>query len=418
MPIYRIEGMKKLYGGVSVHGSKNSVLPILAGTLLNAGESIIHNCPDLLDVRAATEILTGLGCRVWRDGQTVTVDSSGVTEYVISDELMRKMRSSVMFLGAIISRCKAADISYPGGCELGPRPIDLHIFALKQLGVTVKELGGRLLCSTDGIKGCDITLDFPSVGATENIMLAASKSEGQTVIINAAREPEIVDLQNFLNSMGTKITGAGSPTIKIYGVDKLKSTEYTIIPDRIVAATYLCCAAAAGGKVLIEGMIPEHISHVISVFKETGAKLTTWENAVEIEVRERLKMPSRTIQTMPYPAFPTDAQAPVMAALLKAEGTGVFSENIFKNRYRHVPELIRLGADIKVEGTVAVVRGVETLSGAEIQSPDLRGGAALIVAALSAEGTTKISRIDFIERGYENIQDILSSIGATIEREY
>ena len=345
------------------------------------------------------------------------VDSDGINGYTIPDDLMRQMRSSIIFLGAIIARFKKAVVSMPGGCEIGNRPIDLHIKALKQLGVDITESHGYINCEATKLHGANIHLDFPSVGATENIMLAACLAEGTTTITNAAREPEIVDLENFLNKMGAKISGSGSNVIRIDGVEKLYGVEHTIIPDRIVAATYLCCAAATGGHIILRHINPEHINAMTAVLKEMGCTVYAEKSRLILYAPSgRLKAIKRIV-TMPYPGFPTDIQSPFMALATIADGTGVFVENIFENRFQHVEELIRMGADIKVDGRIAVVQGVKGLSGANVIAKELRGGAALVVAALAAEGITKIENVKFIDRGYESIEKYLSACGANIIRE-
>lgn len=416
MSIFRINGATPLYGRISVHGSKNSVLPILAATLIHPGESVIHNCPDLSDVRTAVSILEYLGCCVTREGSTITVNARDMNCFDIPDQLMREMRSSVIFLGAVLARCGHAIMSFPGGCELGPRPIDLHLSALRELGADIEEHGGQIFCESSALLGRDINLSFPSVGATENIMLAAVHCVGKTRILNAAREPEIEDLQEFLCGMGARISGAGSGVIEIEGVRNTQDVEHTVIPDRIVAATYLTAAAIAGGDVLVEHMIPAHIATVTSLLSDCGALLDIGENYIRI-IRRGALYPMRAVRTMPYPGFPTDAQAPIMALATQCDGTTLFIENIFDSRYRHVSELARMGADIKVEGRVALVYGGKPLSGAMVHSSDLRGGAALVVAALAAEGESIVSGLSHIDRGYEHLECSLSEIGAQIIRE-
>lgn len=411
-----IEGRKKLSGSIEVQGAKNSALPILAATLLCEDESVLHNCPQLTDVDASCKILRYLGCTVKCEGSTVICNSKFTDRYDIPHDLMREMRSSIVFLGAIIAKNGRAKLSFPGGCELGPRPIDLHLKALKQMGMEIKERHGFLDCFTPkGLKGAKIALSIPSVGATENIMLAAVCAKGTTVITNAAREPEIRDLADYLNSCGGKIIGGGEDTVIIDGVKKLHGTVHSIIPDRIVAATYMAAAAVSGGNVFLKHIIPSHLSSIIPVFEEAGCKLAFNRDGVKIEAPQVLK-PIKQIRTMPYPGFPTDAQPPLMAMTTLADGTSVFIETIFENRFKHVDELARLGANINVHSRVAVVEGVDRLSGALVEAPDLRGGASLIVAALGAEGTTKIKGVKFIDRGYENIDACLSSLGALIKK--
>lgn len=417
MPKLIIEGKRRLTGEVNIQGSKNSVLPILASTILCEGESIIHNCPNISDVRTTIEILKYLGCKVSFDGSDMIIDSSCVNKNMIPNEFMRKMRSSIIFLGALISRMGNAELSLPGGCELGPRPVDMHISSFRQLGLVIEEEHGVIRCNSGrGLIGCNIALSFPSVGATENIILAAVKAKGSTVITNAAREPEIEDLANYLNKCGAKIYGAGESTIFIEGVNKLVGAEHDVIPDRIVAVTYMASVAVTAGEVTINGINREYLNSIIPVFEESGCFVEQVGNcAMKINAPEKL-LANKIIRTMPYPGFPTDAQAPIMAMLCVAEGSSVIVENIFDSRYKHVGELLRMGADIKVESRTAVIQGVESLSGADVKATDLRGAAALVIAGLCADGTTKISGLKHIDRGYDDIEGNLSRIGAYIRR--
>lgn len=411
-----INGSKRLTGEIEVHGSKNSVLPILAACVLSQGENIIHNCPMLSDVDAALKILVELGCKVKREEHTVCVDSSGVNGFEISDSLMREMRSSVIFLGAILGRTGKAVLSTPGGCEIGLRPIDMHISAMEQLGAEVFEEHGRLHFECkNGLHGARVILPFPSVGATENIMIASCVAKGTTVITNAAREPEISDLADFLNGCGAKIHGAGDSTIIIDGVEKLTATTHTVIPDRIAASTYLIAGAITHGRVCIKEIIPAHLGALIPVLKQSGCDISVSNRWICISSPPRLSR-VKTVRTMPYPGFPTDVQAPLTAMLSVADGTSVVVENIFECRYKHVSELIRLGAKINVEGRTAVIEGVPYLTGASVVSPDLRGGFALVIAGLAAKGETVISGVEHIDRGYENPEKLLSALGADIKR--
>ena len=415
MSYFAVKGGEKLVGEISVCGAKNGVLPILAATLINAGENVIHNCTDLRDVSSAIKILEHLGCKIKREGKTLTVDSATIKRYDVPEKLMREMRSSVIFLGPIIARCGKARLFAPGGCELGPRPIDLHLAALSKMGVKIENRGGEIFCEASDMRGEDIVLSFPSVGATENIMLAATACRGVTRIINAAREPEISDLEDFLKATGASVSGSGKNEIKIEGFKRNKKTEHTVLPDRIEAATYLCAAAACGGDLLVKNCVPEHIKTVISCLRDAGCDVEIFENAVRIKSDGRPASMNKII-TMPYPGFPTDAQPQLMAVACKASGTTVFCENIFENRFRHTTELARMGADIKVSGKTAVVSGVERLCGASVSCTDLRGGAALVIAAMSASGESKIQDIYHIDRGYERMEEAYSSLGARIER--
>lgn len=414
MSVFEITGGNPLMGEITVHGAKNSVLPILSATILSPGVSVIHNCPQLSDVSAAIEILRHLGCGVMREGDTVTVDATVVTCNHVPDHLMGEMRSSVIFLGAVLGRTGGAVMSLPGGCELGPRPIDLHLAALRSLGAEITEGSWGIRCS-GGLQGCEIALSIPSVGATENAMLAAVSAQGITTITNAAREPEIVDLQQFLQAIGAKIQGAGTSTITIQGGEPLHDGEHTVIGDRIVAATYLSAVASAGGEVAVGGVDYRHLSTVSALLMEGGCSLRSTPGEMVIKATPPLNG-VRPVRTACYPGFPTDAQAPVMAAFARSRGATVFVENIFSSRYRHVDELRRMGADIRVEDRVAVVYGVDALHGATARAHDLRGGAALVVAALGAQGESQIQGLQYIDRGYQDLDQNLRNLGAEIVR--
>lgn len=417
MDKFIIEGGNPLLGEITVQGAKNAVLPILAATILADSECVIHNAPKLRDVNKTDLVLKRLGCSVRREGNTVFVKPTENCGCRICEDLMREMRSSIVFLGAIISRCRTAIVSMPGGCPIGLRPIDLHLKGLRQLGVEITEEHGYIYCSAPTLKGADIHLDFPSVGATENIMLAAVYAEGETYISNAAREPEIVDLANFLNNMGAKIYGAGTGLIRIQGVkEQLKGTEYTVIPDRIVAATYLAAAAATDGEIFLNNVEPRHMGAMLHILEEMGARLKVTQDTIHLKSKGKLRG-LHMLRTLPYPGFPTDIQSPFMALACMADGTSVFTETIFENRFRHVDELVRMGADIKVEGRSAIVRGGLPLYGANVVARELRGGAALIIAALCAEGKSEITGVEFIDRGYEEIEKYISSCGGIIKRE-
>ncbi len=415
MSVMYIRGGMPLEGELAVHGAKNSVLPILAACLLAKGPVTLTNCPQLTDVTAALGILRHLGCQVEQEGNTIVVDPTGAAGSAISEEQMRSMRSSIIFLGPLLARTGEAHLSYPGGCELGPRPIDLHLSAIRAMGCYVTEDQG-IHCQGRPVGG-EVQLALPSVGATENAILCAVGGMGQTTITNAAREPEIGDLQSFLNSLGASVRGAGSSTIMVEGGRPLSGGTFRIMGDRIVAATLLSAAAAAGGRVRLRGVDWRHLATVLSVFHQAGCRVESRLKYVELERGKG--MPLRgvpTIRTAPYPGFPTDAQAPVMAALAASQGCTLFVETMFDSRYRHVSELIRMGADITTEGRVALVRGMERLHGARVEACDLRGGGALAAAALGAEGTTVLSGLRHIDRGYEGLEKMLCSLGADVER--
>jgi UDP-N-acetylglucosamine 1-carboxyvinyltransferase len=398
-----------------VHGAKNSVLPILAATVLARGQSVIHNCPALSDVFAMAEILECLGCDVRYEAGSMTVDARDLFDHKIPDSLMQEMRSSVLLLGPLLVRSGEAVMCAPGGCALGERPIDLHIKGLTQMGAEIAEEGGTLSCTARKLTGCRILLDFPSVGATENAMLAAVGAAGVTVISNAAREPEIVDLQNFLCAMGANVCGAGTANVVIEGGAPLHGAEYTVMPDRIVAATYLSAVAAAGGKVELLGADYRAAAPVIAALLEAGCQIQSDDERVII----RRDAPLRAvgpIYTAPHPGFPTDAQPLLMAALCTAVGKTHFAETIFENRFSHVQDLSRMGADIALCGLRATVHGVSRLQGRELCAKDLRGGAALVVAALAAEGVSELYGVEHIDRGYERLEATMQLLGAEMTR--
>ena len=527
-----VHGGNRLCGELTVQGAKNSTLPLLAAALLCEGETVLHNCPALSDVHTAVTILRRLGCRCTHTGDTLTVCADGMTRCDIPHSLMREMRSSIVFLGAILSRCGEARLSFPGGCELGPRPIDLHLEALRKLGAEIREEHGCLLCTAPGglrggctaqrktlpgprvrlgarrqdcrrrvqtetfalaarparlacvpahslmremrssivflgailsrcgearlsfpggcelgprpidlhlealrklgaeireehgcllctapggLRGGFVSLAFPSVGATENLLLAAARAKGTTVLTNAAREPEIEDLAGYLNRCGAHIHGAGESCIVIEGVPHLYGSTYTVMPDRIAAATYMAAAAVTGGTVLLRDVNSEHLLPVLSAFESTGCAVMQSGSELLLRAPQRLK-PVRHVRTMPYPGFPTDAQAPVMTMAAVGDGTSIFVENIFESRYKHAGELNRLGAKIKLEGKVAVIEGVPQLSGAPVSAEDLRGGAALVIAGLAAQGETQVMHPQYIDRGYAHFEENLRALGADVYR--
>lgn len=411
-----IQGGIPLRGSVTVQGAKNCVLPLLAACLLVPGRVELSNCPRLTDVTAALDILRALGCRARQEGHTVTVDASTLSDWTVPEEQMGAMRSSILFLGPLLARLGRAALSYPGGCELGPRPIDLHLAALRTLGCAVEESGGQLLC-TGRPGGGDIQLSLPSVGATENAMLCAVGAPGVTTITNAAREPEIAALQDFLNTMGAHVRGAGGSVITIVGGRPLHGGAFAVMGDRIAAATLLGAAAAAGGRVRVSGVERGHLGPVLETLRQAGCTVESGETGVTLsrDPDRPLTAPT-TVRTAPYPGFPTDAQAIVMAALCTARGSTMFVENLFDSRYSHVAELRRMGADITTEGRVAVVRGVERLHGARVTARDLRCGGALAVAALGAEGESVLAGVRHIDRGYESLEATLTALGGRVRR--
>lgn len=411
-----ISGGIRLDGKTRLQGSKNSSLPILAACAAVNGISVIHNCPRITDVDIAVAILERLGCKVSREDGTVTVDSGDINCSAIPEELMSEMRSSIIFLGALLARFGRGSATLPGGCEIGLRPIDMHIAAFRSMGVVIEESGGSMECTApNGLAPCRISLSFPSVGATENIILASLAAKGETVITNAAREPEIKDLADFLNECGAKIIGAGQSVIRIYGGRRLTGAEHRVIPDRIVASTYMACAAVTGGRAVVTEVEREHLAPVVPVFEGCGCKIDFANGEMSVTAPERAER-IKYLRTMPYPGFPTDSQALVTAVAATARGTSIISERVFENRFRHVPELIKMGADIRVEDScVAVVEGVPSLHGAKVTASDLRGGSALIAAALGARGESVIDGVRHVLRGCEDVCGNLSRLGADIK---
>lgn len=417
MDIWHIHGERPLEGACFVQGSKNASLPIIAASIISPTRSELFNVPQLRDVDAALRILRHLGCTAEQRENEVVIDSTSLAGSAIPHELMEEMRSSVIFMGALIARCGEARLSLPGGCQLGRRPIDLHISALRQMGAEIDEDGTEIFCRAARLKGAEIALPFPSVGATENIMLAACSARGRTVIHGAAREPEINALQDYLRALGADIHGAGTDTVTIEGFRPKARAVCRIIPDRIAASTIACATAAVGGNVEMRGVTPEHFSTVLYFLNQAGCDIITNNRSVRVKSSGRLRAPGE-ISTQPYPGFPTDAQPVLMAALLRAEGRTVITENIFENRYRQVPELRRLGADIITQGRRAEIWGVGGLTGTALNATDLRGGAAMIVAGLAARGETVIFDDAHVTRGYESLDARLRALGADIYLEY
>ena len=411
-----VNGGKRLEGKVKISGAKNAVLPIIAASLLGTSPSILEEVPDLEDVRTISEVLGHLGVKVSNGGNnTLNIDSSVISSCEAPYELVRKMRASFLIMGPLLARCGKAKISLPGDCAIGTRPIDLHLKGFDALGAKIDCGEGYIEASApNGLKGARIYLDFPSVGATENIIMAACMAEGQTILENPAHEPEIIDLVNYLNVMGANIKGAGTNIIKIEGVKALKGCNYTIIPDRIEAGTYMVAAAMTNGDVYIENALSEHLKPVIAKLKEAGVFIQEEINGIRVKGTGNIK--AVDIKTLPYPGFPTDMQAQLMAMLTIADGSGIVSETVFENRFMHVDELKRMGANIKVDGRSAIVDGVKKLSGCQVKATDLRAGAAMVLAGLVAEGETQIGCIHHIDRGYDGLVDKLCNLGADIKR--
>lgn len=406
-------GGKALYGEVAIHGSKNAVLPILAASVLNQGISVIHNCPFILDVFFMQHILEEIGCSIKREGDTIIVDSTKVNKSVVTGERMKQLRSSILLLGALLGREKEAVISSPGGCSIGERPIDLHLAALQQLGMEVREEADQLFCTVNQLQGTKIALSFPSVGATENIILAAVLANGTTTILHAAKEPEIVELCVFLNGMGANIQGAGSDVIEICGVKRLHDVTYTLLPDRIVAGTYLLAVIGTGGEITLKN-VPQYALQVVQrTLQKMGCCILADQKKVICRVGQRPK-PIACLQTRPYPGFPTDLQSQIMAVLAIADGKSEIVETIFEARYKIVEALRKMGADIEIQKEKAMIYGRERLVGTKIAATDLRGGAALVLAGLFAQGKTIIENSHYIQRGYADIAGDFQKLGADI----
>ncbi|MBP2635140.1 MAG: murA1 [Firmicutes bacterium] len=411
MEKFIVRGEVQLCGNVRVSGAKNATLPIMAATLLCSGISVIHDVPYLRDIQAMQDILTLLGAKICRQDHTMLIDTSNVCKAEIPEHLMREMRASVFLMGPLLGRFRKVRLSYPGGCAIGPRPINLHIKALEKIGAIVDESYGFIVAEAAELTGGEVNFDFPSVGATENAMMAAALAKGTTIIRNAAREPEIVDLQVVLNKMGAKISGAGTDTIRIDGVSRLFPAEHTVMSDRIEAGTFLMAGVITRGDIVVENIIPEYLFSVTDKLQDIGAQITAGSDYIRVKAGE---LRGVDIKTLPYPGFPTDLQAPMLSVVTIAKGTSIITETIFENRFKHVDELTRMGAKIKVEGRTAIIRGVQKLTGAIVAAPDLRAGSALVLAALAAEGTSEIEQVYHIERGYENIDKKLHALGANI----
>lgn len=411
-----VRGGQRLYGTVKVEGAKNAVLPVLAATLLASdGKSVIRDVPTLSDVYTINEVLRNLNAEVAFNNNTVVVDASRVLKEEAPFEYVRKMRASVLVMGSLLARNGRARVALPGGCAIGSRPIDQHLKGFEAMGAKVKVGNGFIEAEVEGrLKGAKIYLDFPSVGATENIMMAATLAKGTTIIENVAKEPEIVDLANFLNKMGANVRGAGTGTLRIEGVDVLFGADHNIIPDRIEAGTFMVASAITGGNVLVQGAVPEHLSSLIAKMEEMGVTIIEEGDGVRVIGPEKLK--AVDIKTMPHPGFPTDMQSQMMALLLRAQGTSMITETVFENRFMHVEEFRRMNADIKIEGRSVILNGPSNLQGAEVTSTDLRAAAALILTGLVSEGNTRVTELKHLDRGYVNFHGKLAALGADIER--
>ena len=409
-----VEGGRRLEGSIPVSGSKNAVLPVISAALLSSGPCRIQDVPNLADVEVMYQVLEGLGAGISRQGRTLTIDASELSSCEASDEMVRKMRASFLVMGPLLARMGKARVSLPGGCAIGTRPVELHIKGFEAMGASIRNEHGYVMAETGGLKGARIYLDFPSVGATENLMMAATLANGSTVLENAAEEPEIVDLANFINGMGGRIRGAGTKIIKIDGVPELSGCEHQVIPDRIEAGSYLVAAAITGGELTVENVIPDHLKPVIAKLEEVGCQIDEEESSLHIRTNAVLQ--AVDIKTLPYPGFPTDMQAQFMTLMTRARGASVITETVFENRFMHAEELRRMGADIRINGRSAVVEGPSNLQGAAVKASDLRAGMALIIAALAAEGVSEIGNVSMIDRGYENLVEKLKRTGANIRR--
>ena len=410
-----VKGGKKLYGEVSVSGAKNAVVAIIPAAILVDGICIVENVPDIQDVRVLIAILENMGASVaFTDESTLKIDCRAISKQNEPDALMRKMRASYYLLGALLGRFRAAKVTMPGGCSFGVRPIDQHIKGFEALGASVWQDSDVIVASAEELKGTNVYLDIVSVGATINIMLAAVLAEGVTVIENAAKEPHIVDLANFLNAMGANVKGAGTDVIKVTGVKKLSGGAYSIIPDQIEAGTFMVAAAATGGNVLVKNIIPKHMESISAKLIEVGAKITEHDDSIRVEGDGELS--GVNIKTQPYPGYPTDMQPQIVALLSTAKGISLVTEGVWDNRFQYVGELLRMGADIRVDGKSAFINGVDHLTGAPVRATDLRGGAGMVIAGLIAEGTTEITDIQYIDRGYEKIEEKFKALGADIYR--
>ncbi|HHW09430.1 MAG TPA: UDP-N-acetylglucosamine 1-carboxyvinyltransferase [Firmicutes bacterium] len=415
MQFLEIEGGKALHGRIGISGAKNAVLKLMAACLLTAGECVIRNVPRIRDVRTMVEILRGLGAKVeWEESGEMRITSGEELTFEAPDKSARQMRASIQVLGPLLARLRRARIAHPGGCAIGARPVDLHLMGLRKMGAVLVEEYGYISGWCRELTGQDIYLDYPSVGATENLMMAAALAKGTTVIYNGAREPEIIEVQNFLNCMGAKIRGAGTDIIRITGVDELHGADYTVVPDRIEAGTFMVAAAITGGELILAPVIMDHLQLVVAKLREAGVVVEAEGESVYVKGSHRLA--ALTLRSAPYPGFPTDMQPQFTAMLTKADGISLVSESVYTNRFHHVDELVRMGADIAVDGRLAIIRGPRRLTGAQVQAGDLRAGAAVVLAALAADGITQIGGVEHIDRGYERLEEKLRLAGALVAR--
>lgn len=415
MEQYIIRGGNPLVGEVEIGGAKNAALGILAAAIMTDETVLLENLPDVQDINVLLEAISGIGATVNRiDRNKVSINGSMIGDFSVDYEYIKRIRASYYLLGALLGKYRRAEVPLPGGCNIGSRPIDLHLKGFKALGASVKIINGAIVAEAERLRGSHIFLDTVSVGATINIMMAAAMAEGRTTIENAAREPHVVDVANFLNSMGANIKGAGTDVIRIRGVEKLHKTEYSIIPDQIEAGTFMFAAAATKGDVMVKNVIPKHLEATTAKLVEIGCEVEEFDDAVRVVASRRLT--NTNVKTLPYPGYPTDMQPQIGVTLAIAKGTSIVTESIFENRFKYIDELARMGASVKVEGNTAIITGVEKLTGARVSAPDLRAGAALVLAGLAAEGLTIVDDIVYIQRGYENFEEKLRGLGAEIEK--
>ena len=415
MEQYIMKGGNPLVGEVTISGAKNAALGILAASIMADEDVLIENLPDVRDINVLLEAIEEIGASVERiDRHTVRINAKNIREVSVDDEYIRKIRASYYFIGALLGKYKSAEVPLPGGCNIGSRPIDQHLKGFRALGARIEVENGAVVAHAIDLVGRHIYLDVVSVGATINIMMAATLAEGETIIENPAKEPHVVDVANFLNSMGANVKGAGTDVIRIKGVQKLHGTEYSIIPDQIEAGTFMCAAAITRGDIMVQNVIPKHLEAISAKLIEMGCEVTEFDEAVRVVGRPRHR--HTDIKTLPYPGFPTDMQPQMTVTLALAEGTSIVTESIFENRFKYVDELSRMGGCVKVEGNTAIISGVKKLTGAQVEAPDLRAGAALVIAGLAAEGYTTVDEIGYIQRGYEHFEEKLQGLGAVIEK--